>query len=222
MGAGKLLVLEGSCDGIGKTTQYNKLKERLVEDGETVVGHHFPSYNTIQGALVESYLKGEFGNIKDMSPYLINSFYACDRAVTWNNELKGHYEKGDTILLDRYTTSSLIYQASTIKDEKEKIEFIKYVIDYEYNRLRIQEPDDIIYLHVPFDLATELRNARKENEGIKKDIHESNLEFMKMVYENSLFIADYLNWSKVECSKNGEMRSINDINNEVYERIRKK
>ena len=29
MGAGKLLVLEGSCDGIGKTTQYNKLKERL-------------------------------------------------------------------------------------------------------------------------------------------------------------------------------------------------
>lgn len=45
---------------------------------------------------------------------------------------------------------------------------------------------------------------------------------MKMVYENSLFIADYLNWSKVECSKNGEMRSINDINNEVYERIRKK
>ncbi len=63
MGAGKLLVLEGSCDGIGKTTQYNKLKERLVEDGKTVVGHHFPSYNTIQGALVESYLKGEYGSL---------------------------------------------------------------------------------------------------------------------------------------------------------------
>ena len=26
---GKLIVIEGACDGIGKSTQYNLLKERL-------------------------------------------------------------------------------------------------------------------------------------------------------------------------------------------------
>ena len=36
-GRGKLYVVEGACDGIGKSTQYALLKERLEKDGEQVV-----------------------------------------------------------------------------------------------------------------------------------------------------------------------------------------
>ena len=33
-GRGKLFVVEGACDGIGKSTQYALLKKRLENDGE--------------------------------------------------------------------------------------------------------------------------------------------------------------------------------------------
>ena len=46
MAKGKLIVVEGACDGIGKTTQYEMLCSHLKEDGINLVNHHFPSYNT--------------------------------------------------------------------------------------------------------------------------------------------------------------------------------
>ena len=61
MAKGKLIVVEGACDGIGKTTQYEMLFKHLESDGNVVSKHHFPSYNTYQGAPVERYLKGEYG-----------------------------------------------------------------------------------------------------------------------------------------------------------------
>ena len=111
---GKLIVIEGACDGIGKTTQYNLLKEYLEKNGYSVCSHHFPTYDSKQGKLTEYYLNGDFGNPSDLSPYLVNSIYAVDRSITWNDKLKAAYDKGDIILLDRYTTSSLIYQASAL------------------------------------------------------------------------------------------------------------
>ena len=109
MKKGKLIVIEGSSDGIGKTTQFNLLKQRLLDENIKVESHHFPSYNTYQGKPVEEYLKGTFGKPDQLSPYFVNSLYAVDRAITWNIDLKKKFEQGDTILLDRYTTSSLIY-----------------------------------------------------------------------------------------------------------------
>ena len=65
--------------------------------------------------------------------------------VTWKDKLKDAYEKGNIILLDRYTTSSLIYQSSLMDDYYEKKDFIDYVADYEYNKLGIKKPDKVIY-----------------------------------------------------------------------------
>ena len=42
MGKGKLIVIEGACDGIGKSTQYKMLCDRLISEGNEVVSHHFP------------------------------------------------------------------------------------------------------------------------------------------------------------------------------------
>lgn len=221
MDKGKLIVFEGACDGIGKSTQFERLKERLKSDGENIINHHFPSYNTYYGAPVENYLKGEFGSPKDLSPYFVNSLYAVDRAVAWYSLLKEKYDKGDIILLDRYTTSSLIYQSALIEDLDEKKKFIDYVTDFEYNKIGIKEPDNVIFLHAPFDLVTELRNSRKENDGVVNDIHERDLEFMKKVYKSAMFVADYLSWDKVECNNYDEMKSIGEIHEDVYKLIKK-
>lgn len=221
MAKGKLIVVEGSCDGIGKSTQVNKLRERLINDGNELIHHHFPSYGTQNGALVEEYLKGKYGKPADLSPYFVNSLYAIDRAIVWQTILSKSYEEGKVILLDRYTTSSIIYQSSLITDPVLKKEFIKYVIDYEYTKLGIKEPDKVIFLTAPFDVVAEQRRNRKENEGIINDIHEADIEFMKKVYDSSLFVADMLSWDVVECSESGKMRSIEDIHEDIYTRVRK-
>ena len=61
-----------------------------------------------------------------------------------------------------------------------------------------------------------MRNARKMNAGVTNDIHESDLEFMKKVYESAMFVADYLGWSAVQCNNGNQMKSIDEIHEDVY------
>lgn len=216
---GKLIVIEGACDGIGKTTQYNLLKKYLEDKGYSVCSHHFPTYNKNQGKLTEYYLNGDFGNPKDLSPYLVNSIYAVDRAITWNNKLKDAYEAGNIILLDRYTTSSLIYQSALFESENEKKAFIDYVMDYEYNKLKIKKPDKVIFLTADFDLVSSLRSKREYNGGVKNDVYERDNKLMKKIYDNAMFVSDYLGFDTIKCDLNGELKSIENINDEIKEII---
>lgn len=213
---GQLIVMEGSCDGIGKSTQFKLLGERLTKEGVELCTHHFPSYNTPQGSPVEMYLKGTLGHPQELSAYFINSLYAIDREITWLTKLKEEYEKGKTILLDRYTTSSIIYQSALIEDIEKKKDFINYICDFEYQKLGLQQPNKVIFLEAPFELVQELRRKRKSNEGIINDIHESDLEFMRKVYDSAIFLADYLGWEKVQCNQGNKMKSIKSIHKKVY------
>ena len=219
---GKIIVIEGACDGMGKTTQFELLRKRLADEGRELVRHHLPSYGTFHGEPVVRYLEGELGEPAYLSPYMINSLYAVDRAIVWNKHLREQWQQGKVILLDRYTTSSLIYQSALITDIEEKKAFIDYVCEFEYEKLGIGKPDDVIFLHAPFDLVTEMRNARRNNEGVNNDIHERDIEFMKRVYDSAMFVADHLGWSQVKCNDDNKMRSIADIHNDVYELVKKK
>lgn len=218
---GKLIVFEGACDGIGKSTQYELLEKHLLEDNYKIVKHHFPSYGTDEGLLVEKYLKGDFGMPSDLSPYFINSLYAIDRKITMDKMLNDEYDSDKIILLDRYTTSSIIYQSALIDDVDEKKKFIDFVIDYEYNKLGIMKPDMVIFLTAPFDVVTNMRLNRKDNDGIINDIHESDLEFMKKVYDNALFVADYLSWNIIECVSDNKMKNKEDIHDDIYKLVKK-
>ena len=220
---GNLIVIEGSSDGVGKSVQYKLLIDRLLKDKEKVITtHHFPSYGTYQGRPVEEYLKGNYGKISSLSPYFVNSLYAQDRAITWITGLKQEYDKGNIIVLDRYTTSSLIYQSSVIDNPKEKENFINYVYDYEYNKIGIPIPDLVIFLHVPFKLSRTLKGKRTSNEGIKNDIHERDYEYLKKAYDTSIEIAKKYNWNFIECSSNNKMRSPEEIHEDIYKLIKEK
>lgn len=214
---GKLIVIEGSCDSVGKSTQYKLLVERLMRDSNNVITtHHFPSYGTYQGRPVEEYLKGNYGKISELSPYFVNSLYAQDRAITWISGLKQEYNNGGIIVLDRYTTSSLIYQSSTIEDEEDKDKFIDYVYDYEYNKIGLPVPDLVIFLYAPFEIATALKKKRNSTLRCTDDIHERDSEYLKRVSDTSISIADKYNWNYIDCTKDGEMRSVQDIHEDIY------
>jgi len=216
MSKGRIIVIEGACDGIGKSTQYSLLKEKL---GDRVITHHFPSYDSYQGKGVEEYLKGNYGDVKELSPYFVNNLYAYDRGVTWQTKLKDKYEEGYTILLDRYTTSSIIYQSCLIEDLEERKKFIDYVIDYEYNKLQIGKPDEVIFLTAPFDTVTKLRNERKVNDGVQNDIHEKDLNFMKKVYDNAVFVADYLDWNIINCVEDEKFKEKEEIHKDICKKL---
>ena len=61
-----------------------------------------------------------------------------------NHELCVKAEEGKILVLDRYTTSSLLYQSAYIDNIRERKAFIDFVCDYEYNKLRIKIPDKVL------------------------------------------------------------------------------
>ena len=214
---GKVVVIEGVSDGVGKSTQVKELYNKLIKSGKEVVYHHFPSYGSIGASLLEEYLKGNLGNREDIGPYAISSFFAMDRFYIYHNKLKKDLENGKIVLLDRYTTSNLIYQGSFFEDKEE---FLDYITDYEYNKLGLKKPDLVIFLKLDKSIAKELRKNR-DNEGVEGDINEEDSSFLDKVYDNSLYVADKYNFKIIECSKDGVLRSIDDISREVYDIVDK-
>lgn len=211
---GKLIVIEGVSDGVGKTTQIKELYNNLVRDGKEVIYHHFPSYGEGSAFLVEAYLKGDLGKRELIGPYAISSFFAMDRFYVYNKKLKQALENEKLVLLDRYTTSNLIYQGSFFKG-KEKDEFLEFITDYEYNKLGLKSPDLVIFLKLDKETSDKLRKNR-DYDGIEDDINEKDQAFLDKVYDNSLYVASKYNFKVVECSKDGKLRSVEDISNEVY------
>ncbi len=219
---GKLIVIEGASDGIGKTTQYKLLQEHFQADGLKCITHHFPTYYSYQGKAIEKYLSGEYGSPENLSPYFINNLYAYDRMITWHTKLQAEFNKGRILLMDRYTTSSLIYQTALLKTMREKKSFLNYVTDFEYKKLGTRAPDTVIFLHAPLELINELRNARLHNEGnITNDIHEHNAEYLQAVYDNAMFVAKYLGWTMINCatSTGRKMRTPEGIHAEIYQKL---
>ena len=53
----------------------------------------------------------------------------------------------------------------------------------------------------------------------KKDIHELDAKHLENAVNSGLYVAKKLNWQIIECVKDGKLRSIEDINDEIYSKI---
>ena len=109
---GKLFVIDGT-DGSGKQTQFEKVVERLKEEGKDIRVVSFPNYESESSSLVKMYLGGKFGeNAKEVSPYIASTFYAADRYATYKTQLEEYYKNGGIILADRYTTANMVHHGT--------------------------------------------------------------------------------------------------------------
>ena len=43
---------------------------------------------------------------------------------------------------------------------------------------------------------------------------------MKKVYDNALFVADYLKWIRIKCDDGNKMKSISDIHEDIYNNVK--
>ena len=217
---GKLIVIEGT-DGSGKSTQFRLLSQRLAEEGVNFKHIVFPRYSEESSALIRMYLGGQFGtNPSDVNAYAASSFYAVDRYASYKMDWGNHYENGGMILSDRYTTSNAVHQASKEPAEN-RTAFWSWLYDFEYDKLGLPQPDLIIYLDVPTDFTEKLMRGRESATGTKADIHEKDMAYLATCRETGRAAAQFYGWSVINCVKDGQMRSIEEIHAEIYDQVRK-
>ena len=211
---GKLIVIEG-LDGSGKATQAKLLAQTLAENGERVKKITFPDYESDSSALVRMYLHGEFGSKPgDVNAYAASAFYAVDRYASFKKDWGEVYQSGGLIIADRYATSNGIHQCSKL-DESDWDEYLKWLDDFEYKKLGIPAPDTVIYLKADTDISQKLMSGRYGGDESKKDIHEGDIEYLRRSQKAAAYCAHKLGWKTVECVRDGKMRSIEDIHNEI-------
>ena len=212
---GKLIVIEGT-DGSGKSTQFKLLTERLEREGRQFQKLVFPQYAEPSSALIRMYLGGEFGTKpSDVNAYAASAFYAVDRYASYKKVWGEYYENGGLIVSDRYTTSNAVHQASKESPET-RSEFLKWLYEFEYDRLGLPRPDLTIYLDVPTDFTEKLMRHREADTNTKADIHEQDLTYLATCRRTGKAAAEFYGWNVIECVKDGAMRSIEDIHDEIY------
>ena len=204
---GRLIVIEGG-DGSGKSTQAQILVSFLKKRKIMVKYFDFPQYyKTFHGQTVARYLRGEFGTLDNISPYLASLAYALDR-LSAKEQMEDFLKKGAVIIANRYTTSNMAYQGARFSNEKEREKFFQWLYELEYKINKIPKENLVIYLYVPWEIGVELTEKKGERQYLlgKEDIHEKNIDFLKKVEQMYLHLSKTKkNWVVLNCVENGKI-----------------
>lgn len=212
---GKLIVIEGT-DGSGKSTQFKLLTQRLQQEQIPFQRLVFPQYSEESSALIRMYLGGEFGtDPSSVNAYAASTFYAVDRYASYKKVWGQWYEQGGLVVSDRYTTSNAVHQASKESPETRDA-FLKWLYEFEYDKLGLPKPDLVIYLDVPTDFTLQMMRRREADTNTHADIHEQNAPYLAACREMGRAAAGYYGWKMIQCVRDGNMRSIEDIHQEIY------
>ncbi len=214
----KLVVIEG-LDGSGKQTQTEMLSDFLKTKGVNVKYLSFPDYSSPSSALVKMYLNSELcSNPSDINAYAAASFYAVDRFASFKKDWEKIYNSKNFILCDRYTTSNTYYQMCKLP-ETQWSEYLSWLYDYEYCKLGLPKPDATIYLNMPVEVSQKLMKKRYCGDETKKDLHESNVEFLKQCEKAANYVSSKSGWIVINCTKNGNIKSKEAIHKEIIEKL---
>ena len=217
---GILIAIEG-LDGSGKGTQTERLYNRLATNGIKTSTVSFPDYDSPSSALVNMYLKGDFGNQPhDVNGYAASAFFAVDRFASFKTKWKKNYDDGEIIICNRYTTSNLFHQMVKLPRE-EWDKFIEWLNDFEYGKLGLPAPDAVIYFDMDPDISQKLLAGRYNGDNSKKDIHEKNVEYIKSCRETALYAAEKLGWTVVKCFDGDKTLPIEAIEETALKAIKK-
>lgn len=214
--SGKMIVFEGT-DGSGKSTQFKLLCDRVNREGKSFRQLVFPRYDQPSSALIRMYLGGEFGkNPGDVNPYAASAFYAVDRYASLKQDWGDYYQEGGLILTDRYTTSNAVHQGAKCSPE-ERPDFLRWLDDFEHNKLGLPRADLVLYLDMPTEKSIELLRSREASTHTKADIHELDTGYLALCRKSALQAAGILGWTVIPCvNERGELRTIEEIHQQLW------
>ena len=228
MGKGKLIVIEGT-DCSGKETQTRLLVEKLEKEGRKVKRLSFPMYETPTGKIVGACLLGkpdmckEFlkeehgffseggGNVDSLTALL---YYTADRRYNLPI-IRKYLNEGYILVIDRYVTSNMAHRGGLLPDRKDRLDIYKKIELLEYEISELPRPDKTVLLYLPYEYACILKKDRKES----PDEAERNETYLKLGEKAYLELSALYGYDTIECVKNKEIRSIEDINEELYNKV---
>ena len=215
---GKLIVIEGT-DGSGKSTQFRLLTDRLEAEQVKFQKLVFPQYSEPSSALIRMYLGGEFGSKpEDVNAYAASAFYSVDRYASYRKVWGKWYENGGLVVSDRYTTSNAVHQTSKEPEDKRE-DFLNWLYDCEYGKLGRPRPDLVIYLDVPTDFTEKMLRRRETETNTHADIHEQDTQYLATCRRMGRAAAAHYGWTVIRCVRDGAMRSMEDIHEEIYRHV---
>ena len=181
----KLFVIEG-LDGAGKSTQIKLLKNFFLKQGYNCEYLHFPrTESPYFGELIARFLRGEFGEIGDVDPYLVAMLYAGDRKDA-SDMIQQWLKDGKIVLLDRYTYSNIAYQCAKLEEIPAQDKLMQWILALEFEHFSIPRPDLNIFLDVPSAFTEKKLSGLRTGEDRSylngsRDIHEESMDFQKKV-----------------------------------------
>ena len=215
---GKLIVLDG-LDGSGKATHSKLIVQNLLLEWIPAQRVTFPNYEEPSSALVKMYLGGEFGSDPlDVNAYAASSFYAVDRFASYKKHWGKNLEAGETIVVDRYTTSNAIHQMAKIPKEQWD-DYLHWLFDFEFDKLGLPKPDKVLYLDMLPEISQKLIEKRYDGDNNKKDIHEKDFSYLLCCREAALYCSEKLGWERILlCDENGPFDKMVNFQ-KIYEKV---
>ena len=171
---GLFISFEG-LDGSGKTTQMRRLAKRLRAGGHVVLETVEPGGTEIGGKIRQVLL--DAAN-QELSPIAELLLYFASRAQNVDERIGPALRRGEIVLADRFTDSTLVYQGCGRGLGAETVLALDRVA------CRGLKPD--LTLLVDIDVETSLARARARNAAEpagETRMDEQSLEFHRKVYE---------------------------------------
>lgn len=223
---GKLIVIEGT-DCSGKETQSNLLMEKLINDNIRITKFSFPNYDSPTGKIVGGpYLGKSYicdGWFPETAPNVDSKvsalYFAADRKYNINI-INDKLNDGYNVILDRYTYSNMAHQGGKMNTKEERNEMFEWLEKLEFDLLELPKADIKVFLHMPFEYSIVLKESRQSKE--KLDQNESDSDHLIKAEKAYIELSDKYNFYKIECIKDKQIRTIEDINNELYNYIKSK
>ena len=192
---GKFIVIEG-IDGSGKTTQINQLSKwlcgnNLIPENNQLIITKEPG-GTKLGQSIRSLLldTSRETNPDSLAELLL---YAADRAQHVNEIIRPSINKGDWVLSDRFSGSTLAYQGYGRQLD------IKLIKDLENIATKGLSPDITFLLDIPVEESIKRRINRKDDR-----MEQEGREFLKKVSFGFNSISKDNKWKQISALKSKE------------------
>ena len=193
---GKFIVFEG-IDGCGKTTQINEIfnwlpQSNLISNNSSIIKTREPGGSLLGEKLRELILSNNKDNVPTNLTELL--LYAADRTEHVSKIISPALNKGDWVLSDRFSGSTLAYQGYGRNIDIEIIKNLEIIACQ-------KEKPDITFL---LDISPEESIARRKNQ-IPDRIESEGANFLRKVNIGFKKIAQQNNWIVISASNNKEV-----------------
>ena len=192
---GKFIVFEG-IDGCGKTTQINEIfkwlpESSLISSNSSIIKTREPGGSALGEKLRQLILSNDIDNAPSSLTELL--LYSADRTEHISKIISPALKKGDWILSDRFSGSTLAYQGYGRNID---IEIIKQL---EVIACQGEKPDITFLL----DISPEESIKRRKNQ-IPDRIESEGINFLRKVNLGFKKIAQDNNWIVLSATNNQE------------------